>query len=120
MIADENVSATVQGGPVGAGAPTFDEAGTYFLEVSLQSEGLGPRPQPLELVVDVTGDVVSPAPTEEDDGADEEQAAPVPGDGPDEGAGDDTWLLVAGALGFGLLGVALGALAGRGVGRRLV
>lgn len=123
-------SVGVQTPPVGVDPQNlnFAESGTYYLRVYMEAE-VSPRSPvrrefPIELTVNVTGEPIPspspspPPPTEADEDDGDEQAAP-----PDagEGAGDSENLLwlIAGAAAFGLLGAALGAVAGRRVTGRL-
>jgi Ca-activated chloride channel homolog len=93
--------------------PDMQTGGTYYLKLALEEQGDETEEFPIELVVDVTGDPVeatlTPDPSATDD--DPEQAAPPD----DTSASSNTAMLAVGGIAFGLLGAALGALAGRKV-----
>jgi Ca-activated chloride channel homolog len=93
-----------------ASDPGMQSGGTYYLRLALDSQEDPSEEYPIELVVDVTGEPVAPSPTSE----------PAPPDDSDDVATDEepssnTAMLAVGGLAFGLLGLALGALAGRKV-----
>ncbi len=88
------------------------EAGTYYLTVALDSRGEADDEYPIEMVVEVTGDPVTPSPTEEPDPPGDEDDDPTSAI-PDGTSGGNTLMLTLGGLAFGLLGAALGALGGR-------
>jgi Ca-activated chloride channel family protein len=110
-------SVGVQTPPVGVDPQDFNfaEAGTYYLRVYMEADvdrrSAAGREFPIELSVEVTGDPI-PSPSPAPDDGDDEQAAPPPGGGDDS---ESLLLLVAGAAAFGLLGAALGTVAGRRV-----
>jgi Ca-activated chloride channel homolog len=99
---------------VGPGAtdPDMRSGGTYYLHLELEEQGDPAEEFPVEIVVDVTGEAVEPTPTE---------PAPADEDDPDRAAPEDTStssnnvMLAVGGIAFGLLGAALGVLAGRKV-----
>ena len=92
--------------------PDMQAGGTYYLKLALE-EGVETEEFPIELVIDVTGEAVEktptadPSPTDDDPG----QAAPPE----DTSSSSNTAMLAVGGIAFGLLGAALGALAGRKV-----
>jgi Ca-activated chloride channel homolog len=92
-----------------ASDPGMQSGGTYYLRLALDSQDDPSEEYPIEMVVDVTGEPVAPSPTSE----------PAPDDDNNVAAGDEpstnTAMLAVGGLAFGLLGLALGALAGRKV-----
>jgi Ca-activated chloride channel homolog len=92
--------------------PDMQAGGTYYLRLSLEAQGDEAQEFPIELVVDVTGEPVEPSPTEDPSSpdADPEQAAPDNDD-----TSSNSVMLAVGGIAFGLLGAALGALAGRKV-----
>ena len=92
--------------------PDMQAGGTYYLRLSLEAQGDEAEEFPIELVVDVTGEPVEPSPTEDPSSPDDdpEQAAPD-----DDASSSNTVMLAVGGIAFGLLGAALGALAGRKV-----
>lgn len=115
-------SVGVQTPPVGVDPQdlNFAEAGTYYLRVYMEA-GVNPkfptqREFPIELTVNVTGEPLppaSPSPASTPDEADDdERAAPPSGE---DGDSESLLLLIAGGAAFGLLGVALGTVAGRRV-----
>ncbi|MGH2825833.1 MAG: vWA domain-containing protein [Actinomycetota bacterium] len=87
--------------------PVMQVPGTYYLTLSLDSQGDPAEEYPIEMLVEVTGDPVEPTPTEQ------------PGEGgttsaPEDGASSgNTMMLIIGGLAFGLLGAALGAMGAR-------
>jgi len=101
----------------GASDPSMQAGGTYYLKLALEDQGDPTEEFPVELVVDVAGEAIEPSPTpteEPDPGDDSDRAAP-----PADSSSSNTAMLAVGGIAFGLLGVALGALAGRRVaGRR--
>jgi hypothetical protein len=87
--------------------------GTYYLKLALE-EGDETEEFPIELVVDVTGEAVEATPTADRSPTDDDdpgQAAPPD----DTSSSSNTAMLAVGGIAFGLLGAALGALAGRRV-----
>ncbi len=121
----------VQTEPVGVGDPQsseFMEAGTYYVHVSMQAAETGAIRStefPLELVINVTGEAIpspspspSPAPSPPEDTDDDEGQAAPPPTNPGESS-QDRVLVILGGVAFGLLGVALGTVAGRRVGGSL-
>ncbi|MGH2790130.1 MAG: vWA domain-containing protein [Actinomycetota bacterium] len=93
-----------------ATAPVMQVPGAYHLNLSLDSQGDPAEEYPIEMLVEVTGEPVEPSPTEQPDtrgGGDPSSAA-----GDDSSSGN-TMMLIIGGLAFGLLGAALGAIAGR-------
>jgi Ca-activated chloride channel homolog len=107
-------SIAVRSETIGPGAtdPNQQSAGTYYLHLALEDQGDPAEEYPVEIVVDVVGEAVEPTPTEEPppDDDDSNQAAP------EDNSGDsNTVMLAVGGIAFGLLGAALGALAGRKV-----
>jgi hypothetical protein len=93
--------------------PDLQSPGTYYLRLALEEQGDPSEEFPVEIVVDVTGEAVEPTPTEEPPPADEDdldQAAP---DG--TSTSSNNVMLAVGGIAFGLLGAAVGALAGRRV-----
>ncbi|MGH2779268.1 MAG: hypothetical protein ACRDJB_11560, partial [Actinomycetota bacterium] len=91
-------------------APVMQVPGAYHLNLSLDSQGDPAEEYPIEMLVEVTGEPVEPSPTEQPDtrgGGDPSSAA-----GDDSSSGN-TMMLIIGGLAFGLLGAALGAIAGR-------
>ena len=107
-------SLAVRSETIGPGAtdPNQQSAGTYYLRLALEDQGNPPEEYPVEIVVDVTGEAVEPTPTEEPppDDDDSDQGAPE-----DSSSSSNTAMLAVGGIAFGLLGAALGALAGRRV-----
>ena len=107
-------SIAVRSETIGPGAtdPYMQSAGTYYLRLELEEQADSADEFPVEIVVDVSGEVVEPVPTEEPSPADDdsERAAPE-----DASGSSNTAMLAAGGIAFGLLGAALGALAGRKV-----
>ncbi|CAN5657503.1 hypothetical protein BH20ACT23_BH20ACT23_15320 [soil metagenome] len=105
-------SIAVRSETIGPGAvdPDMQAGGTYYLRLSLDSQGDESEEYPIEMVVDVTGEAVEPTPAEEPPPDDDEQAAPE-----DDSSSSNTAMLAVGGVAFGLLGAALGALAGRKV-----
>jgi Ca-activated chloride channel family protein len=93
--------------------PDMQVGGTYYLRLVLEDQGGETGEFPIELVVDVTGEPIEPSPTEDPPPTDEgpEQAAPDN----DDTSSSNTVMLTVGGIAFGLLGAALGALAGRKV-----
>ncbi|MGH2697741.1 MAG: vWA domain-containing protein [Actinomycetota bacterium] len=94
-----------------ASDPDMQEAGTYYLRLALDSQGDVTEEYPIEMVVDVTGEPVEPSPSEKPDPADDSEEAT----GDDPVSPSNSVMLAVGGIAFGLLGVALGALAGRKV-----
>jgi Ca-activated chloride channel homolog len=93
--------------------PDLQSPGTYYLRLALEEQGDPSEEFPVEIVVDVTGEAVEPTPTEEpppDDEDDPDQAAPD-----DTSTSSNNVMLAVGGIAFGLLGAAVGALAGRRV-----
>lgn len=92
--------------------PDMQASGTYYLRLSLEAQGDEAEEFPIELVVGVTGEPAEPSPTEDPSSPndDPEQAAPD-----DDASSSNTVMLAVGGIAFGLLGAALGALAGRKV-----
>jgi Ca-activated chloride channel family protein len=93
--------------------PDMQAGGTYYLRLSLEAQGDEAQEFPIELVVGVTGEPVEPSPTAGPSSPDDdpEQAAPDN----DDTSSSDSVMLAVGGIAFGLLGAALGALAGRKV-----
>ncbi len=92
---------------------SLQSGGTYYLVLELAARGEPSEEFPIEMVVEVTGDPVTPTPAEEPDPDPEESE-----DGPTTASGDDEvggngMMLALGGVAFGLLGAALGALGGR-------
>jgi len=95
----------------GASDPGMQSGGTYYLRLWLDDEVDETQEYPIELVVDVTGEAVDPTPTEDPTDDDPGQAAPPV----DTSSSSNNVMLAVGGIAFGLLGAALGALAGRKV-----
>jgi Ca-activated chloride channel family protein len=93
--------------------PDMQVGGTYYLRLALEDQGGKTGEFPIELVVDVTGEPIEPSPSEDPSPTDEdpEQAA----SDNDDTSSSNTVMLTVGGIAFGLLGAALGALAGRKV-----
>jgi len=92
--------------------PDMQAGGTYYLRLSLEAQGDEAQEFPIELVVDVTGEPVEPSPTDPSSADDDPEQA-LPDD--DVTSSSNTVMLAVGGIAFGLLGAALGALAGRKV-----
>jgi Ca-activated chloride channel homolog len=97
---------------VGPGAtdPNMQSAGTYYLHLELEEQGDPAEEFPVEIVVDVTGEAVEPTPTQPAPADEDDRAAPE-----DSSTSSNNVMLAVGGIAFGLLGAALGALAGRKV-----
>ncbi|HZK52375.1 MAG TPA: VWA domain-containing protein [Actinomycetota bacterium] len=110
-------SIAVQSETIGPDAtdPDIQAGGTYYLRLTLDAEGDESEEYPIELVVDVTGEAAEPTPTEEPAPDDDDSDVAAPEDTP---GSSNTVMLAIGGVAFGLLGAALGALAGRKVGAR--
>jgi Ca-activated chloride channel homolog len=122
FITDDAAVATGQGlesiavrsetiGPT-ATNPAQQEGGTYYLRLALDEQAVEAEEFPVELVVDVTGEAVEPTPSE-DPTADDDPGRAAPSD--EETSSSNNVMLAVGGIAFGLLGAALGALAGRKV-----
>jgi Ca-activated chloride channel family protein len=96
----------------GASDPGMQSGGTYYLKLWLDAEVDETEEYPIELVINVTGEAVEPTPTE-DPTADDDPGQAAPPE--DTSATSNTAMLAIGGIAFGLLGAALGALAGRKV-----
>jgi hypothetical protein len=109
---EENVSLLVSSGEIGSGAYNAD-AGTYLLNVRLESDNqaIAGTEFPLELVVEVGGEAITPTPTEEPDDAGDRSAAPPT----DDGGGSDPAVAVGGSVLFLVAGAALGMFSARKV-----
>jgi Ca-activated chloride channel homolog len=92
-----------------ANDPAMQTGGTYHLRLALDSQGDASEEYPIEMVVDVTGEPVPPSPTSEPDPSDDVATDDDPS------STSNTAMLTVGGIAFGLLGLALGALAGRKV-----
>jgi Ca-activated chloride channel family protein len=92
--------------------PDMQAGGTYYLKLALE-EGDETEEFPIELVVDVTGEAVESTPTADPSPTDDDTGQAAPPD--DSSSSSNTAMLAVGGIAFGLLGAALGALAGRRV-----
>jgi Ca-activated chloride channel family protein len=107
---EENVSLLVSSGEVGSGAYNAD-AGTYYLNVRFESDNqaVAGTEFPIELVVEIGGEVISPTPTEEPSDPGDDAAAPPA----DDDGGSDPAIAVAGSALFLVAGAALGMFGAR-------
>jgi Ca-activated chloride channel family protein len=107
---EENVSLLVSSGEIGTGAYNSD-AGTYYLNVRFDSDdqAIAATEFPIEVVVEVEGEEITPTPSEEPEDEGGGSAAPPL----EEDDGSDPAVAVGGSLLFLVAGAALGMFGAR-------